>query len=663
MRPGGSGRTWLTATCAISLKEICQRPEEWAMTTGITAPEQTEAPQPSAKDGTSLLGRVGGLTVRARLLVLGGTLAGLLAVVAIIAFSGFSSINSAYNADQVPGSNRDTAAAAFEGWQQADDQMNMYAALAAVHDPAQKALLAATWQQVLQGRAQASSNLATMAKTALTPKVRALLNKIEAELPVYNGWTNKMYATLQSVKNSTNSAQVTAATLQAARYITVDNANVSNQTNADFNALRKQLGDEENVIGARIPAAVSSGKSSSIIVGVVALALAALITFLIIRSIVRPLAKVADAADRVAEGRVDVEIDLHGRDEISKVADSFRAVIAHLKTMSEAAREFASGHLNVPIVPKSDGDELGHAFVELQDQMRAALGEHSTTRELQSGMGELLGTLQHLEQGLQSMNDGDLTVAVDASLEAITPSVEGQSVGFVADSYNAMIESAQASLDGYNAMRETLRAKLGDHSSLEALTEKLESLTSETLANLQSAMSAMNDGDLTISVDSQATAIHAQDGENIGHLAEVFNEMLANTQEAVAAYNGMRSKIAAMLNEISVSSETLSAASTQMASTSDEAGRAIGEIAHAVGSVAAGAEQQVREIDEARRITDELAEASRVSAETADETAAAAEEARELAREGVNAAEEATDRDAGRARLERRDEQGDPFAG
>ena len=40
-----------------------------------------------------------------------------------------------------------------------------------------------------------------------------------------------------------------------------------------------------------------------------------------------------------------------------------------------------------------------------------------------------------------------------------------------------MIESAQASLDGYNAMRETLREKLGDHSSLEALTERLESLT------------------------------------------------------------------------------------------------------------------------------------------------------------------------------------------
>ena len=72
------------------------------MTTGSLAPEQLTAPSPSATDGHSLLGRVGGITVRARLLVLGATLSGLLAVVAVIAFTGFASVKSAYNADQIP---------------------------------------------------------------------------------------------------------------------------------------------------------------------------------------------------------------------------------------------------------------------------------------------------------------------------------------------------------------------------------------------------------------------------------------------------------------------------------------------------------------------------------------------------------------------------------
>jgi methyl-accepting chemotaxis protein len=589
-----------------------------------------------------LLRRVGGLTVRARLIALGATLSVLLAVVAVVAVTGVTSIRSAYNADQTPGNDRDTAAVAYEGWQQADDQTNSFAALAALKSASQAKLMGIAWKQVLAGRAQTTSNLKAMLATPLSPKARALTEQLTKDLTEYNAWGDLMYAGVSGLANVNNPVTINAAINAAVRDITVSNATISNKVQSDFDSLRAQLGREDDALSGQIPTTVSSTLTLSIVIGIVALLLAAGITFLIIRSITRPLAKVADAADRVAEGRGVVELDVHGRDEISKVAESFRAVIAHLKTMSEAVGQFANGHLNVQITPKSDGDVLGHAFVDLRDQMREALGEESSTRQLQSGMGELLGTLQNLEQGLQSMNEGDLTVAVDAELSPIAPEVEGQSVGFVADSYNSMIESAQSSLEGYNEMRETLRQKLGDHSSLEALTERLESLTSDTLANLQSAMSAMNDGDLTISVDPQTSAIDADEGENIGHLAEVFNEMLENTQGAVRAYNAMRSKIATMLAEISLSSESLSAASMQMASTSEEAGRAIGEITHAVSSVASGAEQQVREIDGVRRVTDELAEASRVSAETADETAAAAEEARGLARDGVAAAEEAS---------------------
>jgi methyl-accepting chemotaxis protein len=393
-----------------------------------------------------------------------------------------------------------------------------------------------------------------------------------------------------------------------------------------------------NQIGSRL----NSLRTTVIVLTIVSVIVGGLIMLLIIRSITGPLGRVAAAAKRFARGAVDVELDVHGRDEIATVAESFREAIALQKRLAESLIEFSGRNLAVEFEARSEEDVLGHAFLQLQQQMRSALGDHASTRELQSGMGDLLGTLQHLEQGLQSMNEGDLTVAVEAQLEPISPQVEGASVGFVADSYNAMIESAQASLEGYNQMRETLRHKLGDHSSLEALTERLEALTSDTLANLQAAMSAMNDGDLTIAIDSRMTGIAAEDGENIGQLAEVFNEMLANTRSAVSSYNQMRERIAGMLTEISHSSESLSAASTQMASTSEEAGRAIAEIASGIGSVASGAEQQVREVDDARRVTDELAEASRVSAQTADDTAAAAEEARALARQGVSAAEEAS---------------------
>ncbi|HEX3617554.1 MAG TPA: HAMP domain-containing protein, partial [Solirubrobacteraceae bacterium] len=323
-----------------------------------------------------MLGRVGGLTVRARLILLGGTLSVLLAVVAIVAVTGVSSIKSAYNADQIPGNNRDVAHAAYEGWLQSDDQMNMYAAVQSLHNPANDALAKATWAQLIQGRQIEDKNLAQLKTGHLTPKQAAIFRQITTTLPAYNSWPNKMYATLKDI-NSLSGTAATNAIALGVKDISVSNANVSNLMGNLYNKLSNQLGDDEDVISARIPATVNSTLTLSLVIGIVALVLAGLITFLIIRSITRPLAKVAEAADRVAEGRVDVELDLHGRDEISKVAESFRAVIAHLKTMADATREFANGHLNVNVVPKSDGDVLGHAFVDLRDQMQDALGEKS----------------------------------------------------------------------------------------------------------------------------------------------------------------------------------------------------------------------------------------------------------------------------------------------
>src|ERR1700744_5942625 len=107
----------------------------------LPAPSSGSANSPSSNGG--LLNRLGG-TVSARLTILGSILALLLTVVAVIAITGFGSIKSAYNADQIPGTNRDYASAAYEGWLTADDNTNMFAALSALHDPKEASLMAST---------------------------------------------------------------------------------------------------------------------------------------------------------------------------------------------------------------------------------------------------------------------------------------------------------------------------------------------------------------------------------------------------------------------------------------------------------------------------------------------------------------------------------------
>jgi methyl-accepting chemotaxis protein len=168
-------------------------------------------------------------------------------------------------------------------------------------------------------------------------------------------------------------------------------------------------------------------------------------------------------------------------------------------------------------------------------------------------------------------------------------------------------------------------------------------LQEHDLDALGTGLDALSRGDLTVTAAARSEQIDSSRADELGQLTETFNAMVDKAHRSIAAYNESRSKVATMLREISGASEQLALSSQQMASVSEEAGRAVGEIAQAVSSVAAGAEDQVRSIAEAKILTDEVSVASQSSADGAQQTAEAAAHARSLAEEGAQAVSQATD--------------------
>ena len=178
---------------------------------------------------------------------------------------------------------------------------------------------------------------------------------------------------------------------------------------------------------------------------------------------------------------------------------------------------------------------------------------------------------------------------------------------------------------------------------IKQLLDGIHSLDSHCVADLGAGLEAIAHGDLTREVVPQTTPIATTREDEIGELTRTFNAMVEKTRSSVAAYNTTRANVTGMLREISSNAEQLTLASQQMANTSEETGRAVGEIAQAVSSVAAGAEDQVRSIAEAKILTDEVAMASHASADGAQQTAEAASEARDLAEQGAQAVSQATE--------------------
>ena len=88
------------------------------------------------------------------------------------------------------------------------------------------------------------------------------------------------------------------------------------------------------------------------------------------------------------------------------------------------------------------------------------------------------------------------------------------------------------------------------------LRERLESLESHCLTNLQNGLAAMTAGDLTVDVTPRTTPLEAtsQDPE-VAALVEVFNRMLTKAQTALESYNAVREELRRALGDQSCLSD------------------------------------------------------------------------------------------------------------
>ncbi|HEX4806207.1 MAG TPA: methyl-accepting chemotaxis protein [Conexibacter sp.] len=164
---------------------------------------------------------------------------------------------------------------------------------------------------------------------------------------------------------------------------------------------------------------------------------------------------------------------------------------------------------------------------------------------------------------------------------------------------------------------------------------RLQHLRDDDVRGLADGLEAVANGDMTVELEAITRPIGRISSDEIGEVSLAVNAIHDTTLTSLDAYNRMRARVAAMLQEIAHTSASVAAASQQMATTSEETGRAIGEIATTVGEVAQGAERQVRSVKEARELTAEVAAATQQSAGDAQETASAAEQARAAAEEGA----------------------------
>jgi methyl-accepting chemotaxis protein len=341
-----------------------------------------------------------------------------------------------------------------------------------------------------------------------------------------------------------------------------------------------------------------------------------------------PLAALADAADRLADGDLSVTLPPSPIMEVERVAERLRRVVAAETSVAEGARRLAAGDVRTRFAPRGEHDAVGHAMHELAGTLGAL------TAEIEGLVGEAAqGHLSARANGARFQ--GTFRDVVDGTNRTLELTI-------------APITAATAVLERVAARDLGVRVEgsfRGDHARLQvALNGTLDALDT-ALAEVAARVEAVSasTSELVSGSDSVAQAAAEQSAE-LARMSQGTTQLATGAADGVAQARAALAALARATAGTEAGQQNLDALEKAMAGMRDSAERTaqivrtIDEIAFQTNLLALNAAVEAARAGDAGRgfavVAEEVRNLAIRSAEAARQTSALIEESVGRSREG-----------------------------
>jgi len=240
------------------------------------------------------------------------------------------------------------------------------------------------------------------------------------------------------------------------RIVVNDCDELGRELRVNFDTIMKNNATDAENMSRQNETTTSNAAILMIIVILLGMILAIGLGFYISRVISIPIRHMVFAADKIALGDVNVNVDIDSKDEVGNLAASFRKMIENIRNQALSAEKVAAGDLTVEVPINSTDDLLGNKLSEMVKKNNEVLYSiYIASEQVAAGSKQVSDSSILLSEGATEQSSA--IEELSASIEEISSQTELNAKN--ANKANELAEDAKENAkQGYSQMQEMLKA-------------------------------------------------------------------------------------------------------------------------------------------------------------------------------------------------------------
>ncbi len=314
---------------------------------------------------------------------------------------------------------------------------------------------------------------------------------------------------------------------------------------------------------------------------VLTLMLAALLGWLITRSITVPMNNAKNAAERVAEGDLTVELVAQGKDETAQLVaalchmkDKLTHIVGGVRQNAEgvatASSQIAQGNLDLSQRTEEQAaalqetaasmEQLGATVKQNAANARQAnqLAQGASTVAVQGGevVGRFVETMKGINDSSKKIADIISVIdsiafqtnilALNAAVEAARAGEQGRGFAVVATEVRSLAQRSAAAAKEIKSLITTSVERVGQGT---VLVDQAGTTMKEVVSSIRRVTDIM--GEISAASSEQSTGV-AQIGEAVGQMDQVTQQNAALVEESAAAAESLKAQALQLVQAVSV---------------------------------------------------------------------------------------------------------------